>query len=69
MSRRALVHREQRAVLQLEARVAAGITEPKIPDEDPADTFPYRCDRVTMDLGHVLYSNIVVSPYFKERCA
>eukprot|EP00055_Hartaetosiga_balthica_P009021 m.34988 g.34988 ORF g.34988 m.34988 type:complete len:351 (+) comp6574_c1_seq2:351-1403(+) len=69
MSRRALVHREQKAVQQLEARIAAGITEIKVPDEDPSDAFPFRCDRLTMDLGHVLHSNIIASPYFKERCA
>ena len=37
--------------------------------QDPEDCFPYKCDAKTMDLGHVLHSNITESPYFRERCA
>ena len=37
--------------------------------QDPEGTFPYKCDPVTMDLGHVLHSNIVESSYFQDNCA
>eukprot|EP01147_Barroeca_monosierra_P005309 gene5309-7081_t len=69
MSRRALEHQQMKAVKRQEARMAAGIAIPTPPSEDPEDTFPYKCDPVTMDLGHVLYSNIVESPYFRDNCA
>ncbi|EGD75962.1 hypothetical protein PTSG_00670 [Salpingoeca rosetta] len=69
MSRRALEHQHAKAMKRYEARVAAGLVIPKPPEQDPEDVFPYKCDPVTMDLGHVLYSNIVESTYFQDNCA
>jgi hypothetical protein len=37
--------------------------------QDPPNIFPYKCDRTNMDMGHVLYSNIVENQYFIDRCA
>ncbi len=37
--------------------------------QDPPGTFPYRCNPVTMDLGHILYSNVTESLYFTDDCA
>jgi len=69
MSRRALEHQAVRAVERERQRAAAGIFVPEPPKKDPPGTFPYVCDSKTMNLGHVLYSNIRDSSYFRERCA
>ena len=41
----------------------------RIRTQDPEGCFPYKCNAITMDLGHVMYSNITESSYFREDCA
>eukprot|EP00730_Choanoeca_flexa_P001809 TRINITY_DN10793_c0_g3_i2.p1 TRINITY_DN10793_c0_g3~~TRINITY_DN10793_c0_g3_i2.p1 ORF type:complete len:364 (+),score=13.49 TRINITY_DN10793_c0_g3_i2:27-1094(+) len=69
MSRRALEQQQARAYKKQQERLMAGIFTPEPPAQDPPNCFPYKCDRVNMDLGHVLYSNIVENQYFIDRCA
>lgn len=68
MSRRALEHDHIKQRYRAAELLARGIVVPKIPDEDPPNAFPYRCNRETMDLGNILFSNLKTSTYYNEEC-
>jgi len=69
MSRRALEHQVDKDRARAAALAAEGIVPAEPPAVDPEGCMPYRCNRVTMDLGHVLHSNICESLYFREACS
>eukprot|EP00911_Craspedida_sp_UC1_P000145 UC1_evm1s116 len=71
MSRVALEHRAVKDRQRAAALAAKGIVpaEPPAEGADPAGCLSYRCNRLTMDLGHVLYSNVTESSYFREKAS
>lgn len=67
MSRRALEHKQDKERARAAALAAEGIVPAEPPEVDPEGCLPYKCNRVTMDMGHVLHSNICESVYVAGR--